>query len=389
MTITLDTLNFLSSPAGERVLARLADEPQLTHDGATLSLLTALRKDLPPDQAGAALELARMRVKARAKFGDDAARMFFTRDALEQASDPLVRKYRTTLIPASTGVEDMCCGIGSDALAFAQAGFTVNGYDLDPLRVEMARLNAGVLGLPIHFNVVDAREWQPQGETVFFDPARREDGKRIYNVEQYEPPLSLINHWGALRVLVKLSPGVDLAQLAAYQAGVSFISVNGDLKEALLIRGYEPNRVAVLLTPDQTHHLYDGKLTVEVRPPRAWLCEPDPSVIRAGCVQTLGAMIDGTLLDETIAYLSSDEKPESVWLRAWKILDWMPFNLKKLRAYLRERNVGTVTVKKRGFPITPEELIPMLKLKGESSLTLVMTRWQGTRIVIVCEDYQP
>jgi hypothetical protein len=92
-------------------------------------------------------------------------------------------------------------------------------------------------------------------------------------------------------------------------------------------------------------------------------------------------------LDETIAYFTTDDKPDSPWVRTWQILGWMPFNLKKLRAYLREHNVGTVTVKKRGSAITPESLIPQLKLKGDESRTLVLTRCQGAHIVIICADY--
>jgi hypothetical protein len=67
----------------------------------------------------------------------------------------------------------------------------------------------------------------------------------------------------------------------------------------------------------------------------------------------------------------------------------MPFNVKKLRAYLRERGVGTLTVKKRGSPLTPEQLISQVKPKGDASRTLVLTRHQGAPIVIICTDYVP
>jgi arsenate reductase-like glutaredoxin family protein len=65
----------------------------------------------------------------------------------------------------------------------------------------------------------------------------------------------------------------------------------------------------------------------------------------------------------------------------------MPFHLKTLRAYLRERGVGRVTVKKRGSPITPEALTAKLKLTGDESRTLIMTRHQGKPIVMICADH--
>ncbi|MCY3779658.1 MAG: SAM-dependent methyltransferase, partial [Chloroflexi bacterium] len=66
--------------------------------------------------------------------------------------------------------------------------------------------------------------------------------------------------------------------------------------------------------------------------------------------------------------------------------DWMPFQLKRLRRYLADRGVGRVTVKKRGFPLTPEELIARLRLKGDESRVLVMTRHNGKPVAIVCEE---
>ncbi|MGB1286570.1 MAG: THUMP-like domain-containing protein, partial [Aggregatilineales bacterium] len=74
-------------------------------------------------------------------------------------------------------------------------------------------------------------------------------------------------------------------------------------------------------------------------------------------------------------------------VRAWQILDWMPYHLKKLRSRLRSDDVSRITVKKRGTAITPEDLIARLKLKkGTQSRTLVLTRYQDNLIVLICAD---
>ena len=81
-----------------------------------------------------------------------------------------------------------------------------------------------------------------------------------------------------------------------------------------------------------------------------------------------------------------DARAETAWGRYWKALDWMPFQLKRLRRYLVERGVGRVTVKKRGFAMTPEELIARLRLRaGAEERVLVMTRHLGKPIAIICE----
>lgn len=388
MTITPATLAFLTSDAGARLLENLAAED--LSDANTLALLTRLRRDYSPEQAGAALEQARLRVKAADKFGADAARMFFTRPALEQASDLLARRYRAQAA-AGLDVVDAGCGIGADALALARAGGRVLGLDIDPLRVLLARHNAAALGVDARFDVADVRVGLPPADLAFFDPARRDAaGSRIHDVERYDPPLATTRNWRVPRVIAKLSPGVDKAQLAPYGGQVEFISVNGALKEAVLWLGFDaPRPAAALLLDDGTAHVWRA-LAPAAEPrlsaPRGWLLEPDPALLRAGLVTDAAVTWDAYQLDAEIAYLTADSPPETPWARAWRVLDWLPFNLKRLRAYLREHNVGTVTVKKRGAAMTPEELIARLRLAGAESRTLALTRCAGRPVVLVCAD---
>ena len=388
MTLTLSDIAFLASSAGERLLEHLAVED--LSEANTLRLLTVLRRNYSPDEVGAALQMARLRLKAVVKFGDDARRMFFTPAALEQASDPLIRHYRAGMMGGGdeTNIIDACCGIGADTLAFAHHGLNVLGLDIDPVRIEIARYNTAALGLKARFEVADVTDSLPPADAVFFDPARRDpQGNRIYDVERYTPPLSTSRAWNHRLITIKLSPGVDLAQLKHVGGRVEFISVNGDLKEAVLwhAQGLQGLR-ATLLTDEQVYHWDGGGVDdVPLSQPLTWLVEPDPSILRAGLVQDVAARFNGCLLDDTIAYFTTEEQPESPWLRSWRILDWMPFNLKKLRAYLRGQNVGSVTVKKRGTAVTPEILIPQLKLKGDNSRVLVLTRCQGKQIAIICE----
>lgn len=391
MTIALSDIQFLASDTGARLLERLAAED--LSEAATLRLITNLRKDYTANQASAAVEMARLRIKAADKFGADASVMFFTRDALEQASDPLIRHYRASQITAPHLI-DACCGIGADSLSLAASGSDVTGIDLDAVRIEIARFNASVLGINAVFQIGDVCSGLPDADAVFFDPARRdEQGRRIYDVEHYLPPLHTIKAWSHPQIIVKLSPGVDLAQLEPYSGRVEFISVNGDLKEAVLWRDAGSTVLtATLLINDQVHKWESPASDVLDKPlsePRGWLVEPDPALLRAGLVQNVAAHFDGNLLDETIAYFTTDQQPDSPWLRAWPILDWMPFNLKYLKAYLREHHVGHVTVKKRGTAVTPETLIPQLKLKGDESRTLILTRCQGRQIVMICADWTP
>ena len=101
------------------------------------------------------------------------------------------------------------------------------------------------------------------------------------------------------------------------------------------------------------------------------------AVIRAGLVGELAAAIGGWLLDSHIAYVSSDRSESTQLARGFRVLDELPFREKPLKAALQVRRIGTLTIKKRGVDIVPEELIKRLKLKGPNPATVIMTRVHG------------
>src|ERR1700694_567731 len=112
--ITLQMLHDLQSPSGAALLAEVAAaDPS---DATTLRLLMDLRKRHPAELAAAALETARLRVKGREKFGARADSMFFTRDALEQATDLRISRYRFGWGDYNDEflLADLGCGIGGD-----------------------------------------------------------------------------------------------------------------------------------------------------------------------------------------------------------------------------------------------------------------------------------
>jgi hypothetical protein len=79
-------------------------------------------------------------------------------------------------------------------------------------------------------------------------------------------------------------------------------------------------------------------------------------------VRNLMVDLNATQVDRKIAYLTSNKHNPTPFAQVWEIEVWFPFQLKRLRAYLRARKVGIVTIKKHGSPILPEELIKVFQL---------------------------
>lgn len=393
----LDSLIWLRSPAGQSILAELAQRPLTEYD--TLPELERLRRALTPAQAAAALDLAILRRHATAKF-PAAAQLYFTREALEQASAAPVAAQRATRLAAYGHVADLGCGIGGDALALAAAGAQVTAVDRDRLRLALCRANAEVLALDARITTLERDllvEAPPSAEALFCDPGRRAGGRRRFSVADYEPPLAHVLAWRdhTPALALKLAPGVDPAELPL-DAELEFVSLDGELKEAALWCGplATTARRATLLQSDHLGRITTHTMTRDdplaeppacCLPPAAFLYEPDPAIIRAGIVRELGLALGAAQLDPQIAYLTAPTLVASPFARAWPVLAWLPFSLKGLRARLRALDAGVITVKKRGSPLDSDQLARQLSRPNGRPLVVVLTRLSDKPVALICD----
>ncbi|MGN9916818.1 class I SAM-dependent methyltransferase [Micromonospora palomenae] len=388
----IDQLAALRTPEGSAALAAAAE----LAGGDPLASAAALRAaGLPAGLAAAALTQAELRRRAVAKFGPEAAGMFFTRAGLEQATRRPVADRRAARLRAA-GVRtlaDLGCGLGADSLAAARAGIRVYGVEADPVTAAMAAANAESAGLAEEFTVEcgDATAFDvTRVDGVFCDPARRRagTGRRIFDPNAYSPPWDFVIRL-AERVpytVVKVAPGIDHALIPA-GAEAEWVSADGDLVEAALWCGRlaEVPRRASVLRGDVAHRLTgSGAAEAAVGPTRRFLYDPDPAVVRAHLVAELADTLGATIADPSIAYLYADTPTATPFARCLEITDVLPFSLKRLRALLRERRVGRVEILKRGSALEPEKLRRDLRLAGDAPASLVLTRVAGAPTVLVC-----
>ena len=386
----------LDNPAGHALL-RTATR-LIAETDPTRAAIAMRRHTDDPDLAAAALGQAQLRREAVGKFtADDAARLWFTRDGLEQASRHQVadrRAHRLAAAGAGT-VADLCCGLGTEAAALARAGLNVRAVDNDPPTAALARANLTALG---HHDratvrVGDARTVDLTGcDAAFADPGRRRNGRRVFDPERYSPPLSTL--WQATATLpirvCKIGPGIDHAVIPV-DAEAEWVSVDGSVVEAALWRGdlaTVPRRASVLRAGRVSELTGTGTRPARTGPVGDLLYEPDGAVIRAGLVAELADRIGAHLGHPDIAYLYGDTPVTTDLARCWRISDVMPFHVKQLRDLLRRRHIGRLTIRKRGADIEPDRLRRELKLKGDEETTLVVTRLDGRHVAILCDPVE-
>jgi hypothetical protein len=389
----LDAFRWLLTDDGQRLLARAVE----VADDDPLRAQTALRRTADAEHVAAAMTQATLRRRAVTKFGEHAGSMYFTPDGLEQATRLRVAEHRAARLVASSArtLLDLGCGIGGDLLAGARAGLTCAGVDLDPVRVAVATANLAALDLPGAVSVADATTVDPSPfDVAFADPARRTGRGRTFDVDDWTPPWSFVERLLTRDSCVKVAPGIPHA-LVPEHVEAEWVSDHGEVKEAALWSG----RLAT--TARRATVIGDGGLAtlteadapplgaggVEVRPVGGFLYEPDGAVIRAGLVTAVAAGVNGGLVDEHIAYVTSDQSFHTPFARGYRVVDELPYREKALRAALRERGVGALTIKKRGVDIVPEELRKRLALVGDDEATIVLTRVAGRGTVLLVRPF--
>jgi hypothetical protein len=387
----------LISPEGQALLAEVGE---IDSKDDMVKVVSKLRgKGHSAELVATVLTQVKLRRRAKTKFGEFAQTMFFTEEGLEQASRLKVAaihagRFRTHGLKR---IADLGCGIGAESLAIASLDMEVTAFEIDEVTAALATYNLA--------SFENAKVEQADVTTInldsfdglFIDPARRElkdsktnINKRKYDINDFSPSFDFVLEAARTKpTIVKLGPGLDHKDIPD-DAEAVWVSDDGDLVELTLyfgiLRRPEVKRAALLLSPNGTFEITSSeaeRLDAPLGELGRYLYEPDASIIRSHLVGDLAISLGLNIFSNEIAYLSSNEEVHSPWLKGYEVLENLVFDRKKLKAYLREKNIGVLEIKKRGADITPEQLRRELDPKGTESATLIVTRVDGAHRVLI------
>jgi hypothetical protein len=390
----------LLSPEGQALLAKIGP---LDAKADVLKLVSSLRSQ-GHDAAlvAAVLTQAKLRRRAAAKFGPFADRMIFTEPGLEQASRLSVAALHANRFRQAgvNQVADLGCGIGAESMALASLDIDVKAFEIDEVTAAVATYNLA----PFENAFVEQADVTSLDLTkfggLFFDPARRELGGvarerafRKFDPAAFSPSFDFVIEAAAKKPTgVKFGPGHPHEGIPD-SAEAQWVSVAGDLVELGLWFGSvarpDVKRAALLILGNSRFEITSNSAERNDAPVgllEEFVFEPDNSVIRSHLIGQLAEQVGAKLFAPEIAYLTSAKTIDSPWLKGYRVLDNLVFDRKKLKAYLRERNIGTLEIKKRGSDIVPEQLRKELSPKGEGAATLIVTRVGDAHRVLVCES---
>jgi SAM-dependent methyltransferase len=387
----------LISPQGQALLAEVGE---IDSKADMVKVVSKLRgKGHSAELVATVLTQVKLRRRAKAKFGEFAQTMFFTEEGLEQAS-----RLKVAAIHAGrfrnhglTRIADLGCGIGAESLAIASLNMEVTAFEIDEVTAALATYNLASFE-NVKVEQADVTTINLDNfDGLFIDPARRDlkdsktnINKRKYDINDFSPSFDFVLEAARTKpTIVKLGPGLDHKDIPD-DAEAVWVSDDGDLVELTLyfgiLRRPEVKRAALLLSPNGTFEITSSdaeRLDAPLGELGRYLYEPDASIIRSHLVGNLAISLGLNIFSNEIAYLSSNEEVHSPWLKGYEVLENLVFDRKKLKAYLREKNIGVLEIKKRGADITPEQLRRELDPKGTESATLIVTRVDGAHRVLI------
>lgn len=406
----VSTVRWLGTAAGREALAALPGP----EDSGVFALSTRLRSaGYSAEHVAALLTQRELRARAATKFGEFAADLLFTRDGLEQATRlELAATHAQRFAAASLAtVHDLGCGIGIDAVTLSVLGVTVHAIDADPVTAAVADINLrpwpdsrARVGLAEDF--VPSADPGRDRTGVWSDPARRVPGvadhagrtRRVVRLEEMSPSWSTVCAIAASvpATGAKLAPGFPHERLPA-GSEAQWTSWNGDVLECAIWWGplvRVPGRTARVMSTSARPAEVDESMA-DPRVPHAssladvgaWLYEPDRAVVRAGLTGAVTGPTGGLEVEAGLGYVLGSRAIDLPFARRFEVREAMPFTVKGLRSWLRERGVTGATIKKRGVRLDEERLRRDLRIgrgagDGEQA-TVVLTRIAGRAVALV------
>lgn len=340
------------------------------------------------------LEQLALRPRARRKFAR-AEQMYFTRKLLEQSTDESIARYKSARFPRDVCVADLCVGLGGDLLGLGERGPVV-AVDLDPLAIRLARANCRACGLTqVDFVLADAATFPVDACVAWhIDPDRREQGRRSAQPDCGQPGPDVLQQLIARQssASIKLAPAAIAPPSWQTEAELEWIGTRRECRQQVAWFGTlarQPglhcaavidNRghVATLCgSPDSEIPLADSL--------QPYVYEPHASVLAAHLTQELAGKYGLAAVAPGIAYLTGTQRIDSALVAGFAVLDVLPLDRKRLRAWLRTRRIGRLEIKVRGALVDPQALRQQLHVSGDGAVTLLI---MGTpqRVSVIAAD---
>ena len=355
----------------------------------------------------------------------DPERWLWTSRLLEQASDHHVASLMASFFPDDVPILDICCGAGADSLALVARG-PLTAVDASAVAGWLAWANLRLHRYPADFPTPSAetagcarspvRIITEFAERLVFDPAawlhldpdRRSAAGRTVQVEHFQPGREFLNKviagsaGGSIKVAPASAwetPGAWSGRPGTEAVGIQFVSWGRSVRQQRwwwnveqFTAGHttlsvcdERQRWSHWTVPVARPSLQEAAAVtvVDASAIEGYVGDGDPGLRAAQLQPRLAAERHLQLIGGQQGYFlcpSASPPPADPLIDWFAIEAVMPLDRKRLRRYLQQQRVGCLEIKTRGVDCQPDQLRRELKLAGENSRSLLLTRC-GDRVL--------
>ena len=379
-----------------------------TSDPLKLAAELERQFSLPSSYRTACALQAELRNRLVLRWGDSPD-WLLTREGIEQATHPLVRKWRSQKAAelGAQSIVDIGCGLGFESGSFKEAGLQVIAIERDTEAHAVASRNLSPIVVEKFDAVLDSEklaEVLKKVDSVFVDPARRDpkaarnvlgnSGNRITNPEDWSPNWNWVLELGKQKpkLIAKVAPGID-HDLIPKDAHTFWFAIRGGLVEASVwFSGWNLNSGKTAIAINR-HGEFSTLTSSDIASNaigsiEKYVLDPSPAITRSGLVQQLAAASGSHRIDENLAFLSTNIEPQDDSLfTTYEVIDSFEFNESKITEELQKHLAYDVQIISRGYRGDVDALTKKLKknLKGDKLICLLLARVGDKTIAIIAQ----
>jgi hypothetical protein len=328
---------------------------------------------------------------------------WFTTRSFEQASSEETAFFKASLFSGGQML-DLSGGLGVDDWAFSNQFKSVISLDPDSYLNELVRENFKKLGVKNIIRIDSIAEnyletTEAAYDLIYLDADRRTEKGKAFFLDQGKPNYLAIKNLCAKvssKVLLKLSPMIDLTYLKNTLPNLTKIWVLGDKSEVKEILAYidfsQPSEleteVVVLNNLGKSIH-FKNTNNQPVTPKLTnlnYFFEPHSCLIKSNLYKEYATMYSLQLLSAQSLYFTGKHLPNNFLGRAFEIIQIIDFSKAKVKDYLERCVIKNANVSKKNFPIEVDEIKKIFKLKdGGEEYLFFSTNEKGLKVMFHCK----
>lgn len=328
---------------------------------------------------------------------------WFTSKSFEQASSEETAFFKASLF-SGLQMLDLSGGLGVDDWAFSNQFKNVISLDPDSYLNELVRENFKKLGVKNIIRLDSVAEnyletTEKVYDLIYLDADRRTEKGKAFFLDQGKPNYLAIKNLCAKvssKVLLKLSPMIDLTYLKNTLTNLTKIWVLGDKSEVKEILAYidfsQPSaletEVVVINNLGKSIHFKNTNIQ-QVTPKSTnqnYFFEPHACLIKSNLYKEYATLYSLQLLSGQSLYFTSNHLPNNFMGRAFEMIQMIDFSKAKVKDYLEKCGIKNANISKKNFPIEVDEIRKIFKLKdGGEEYLFFTTNEKGLKVMFHCK----